>query len=110
VKNEISEIKIPIITAGKKIFLYERPDESITRISLSDVSLPTVMSVPTREANGADMAITEGREKRINNATCENGTCLVSTSFAIRSIWFTKKIKKKKRNEMKNENKASDNI
>ena len=76
---------MPAVTAGINTFLYESPDESITRISLSLVSRPTVIRVPTREAKGADMAITPGREKSTNSATWPKGTCLVRISRAMRS-------------------------
>jgi hypothetical protein len=66
-----------------------------------------VMSVPTNEAKGADIAITPGKEKSTSRATCPKGTCLDKISWAIRRSWFTKKIKKKKRNEMKKAKNAS---
>ena len=80
------EIITPIVTAGKKTILYENPDVSITRVSLSDVNLPTVIKVPTRQANGAESAITEGKEYIINNTTWKKGTCFSNTSLAKSSI------------------------
>jgi hypothetical protein len=68
------------------MFLYESPEESITSISLLEVMRPIVMSVPTRHANGADMAITEGKENSINNATWSKGTRLSRISLTRRSI------------------------
>jgi hypothetical protein len=69
-----------------------------------------VIRVPTKEAKGADIATTEGREKRTNRATCRRGTFLVKISWAISSSWFTKKTKKKKRKATKNETRVSKKI
>jgi hypothetical protein len=98
---------IPTVMAGIKTVRYESPEASITRISLSLVILPTVIRVPTRDAKGADIAIIEGMEKSMSKATWGKGTCLVRISCARSNNWFTKNIKKKKRNETRNENKVS---
>jgi hypothetical protein len=105
--KERMEITMPTVIAGINTFLKESPDDRNTRISLSLESRPTVIKRPTREAKGADNAITEGKENKTKRATCPNGTCLERMSCAINRSWFTKKIKKKKRNEIKKEKNAS---
>jgi hypothetical protein len=105
--KEKMEMTTPTVTAGINTFLKESPDDRSTRISLSLESRPTVIKVPTREAKGADIAITEGRENSTKRATCPNGTCLDKISCAIKRSWLTKKIKKKNRNEIKKEKKVS---
>jgi hypothetical protein len=62
------------------------------------------------EAKGADNAITEGKENSTKRATCPKGTCFDKMSWAINRSWLTKKIKKKNRNEIKKEKKASPRI
>ena len=106
-KNESMEIKIPTDRAGIKTMRYESPDESMTRISLDELSLPTVIRVPIREANGADMAMTEGSPKRTSSATWYKGTRFARISPAIRSKWLTKKTKKKNRKDTKKEKRIS---
>jgi hypothetical protein len=105
--KERIEITMPTVIAGINTFLKESPDDRNTKISLSLESLPTVIKVPTREAKGADNAITEGKENSTKSATCPKGTCLARISWAINRSWLTKKIKKKKRNEIKKEKKVS---
>jgi hypothetical protein len=66
-----------------------------------------VIKVPERDAKGAARAITEGREYSTNRETRWRGTLFESICWAIKRIWFTKKIIKKKRKHTRKVKRAS---
>jgi hypothetical protein len=100
-------IIIPENRMGKNILISENPDACMASISLSELKRPTAISAPTRLAKGKEKLTMEGREKKISLRTWPKGTLFERISSAIRIIWLTKKMKKKKRKATKNEKRYS---
>lgn len=106
-KKESTEKSSAMLIRGVSIFLYEIPPERMASNSESEDILPKAIEAPDNVANGKVKANIIGTEYIIMRSKSSIETFFISMFLATRRIWLIKKMKKKKRNEIRKDKRNS---